>query len=361
MNVNILISLVIIIFFIICIRAGKMTINNSTNIPNINLRDKNIDSIDIPDVKWPYINLKDENGKNINMLCIRGYLITEKEKKQFLDYINKGIKFVGCSSNLSFPRKCDSIHGSCHIEKNILINGKKVEEYVLGWLHCFKRPEEYVYGNIPRLLISESDFTPDYIKPNNKNKTKIYDYITIQPRDSISCDTGWWHHYKNWPLAHKCIKVFTDELGLKGLIVGRDDCPVSVDNINLVTITGQINYFKLLDYMRQTKFILLPNLEEASPRVLTEALSVNIPIFLYDNILCGWKYLNDKTGIGFNEDNIKIQAEELLKNISVGKYSPEKYYRENYGLKISGKQLRNFLKEINPGVSDCEYVKFPVS
>ena len=277
------------------------------------------------------------------------------------DYVNQGIKFVGCSSNLSFPRKCDSKYGKCHIEENILINGKKVEEYVLGWLHCFKNADEYIYGNIPRLLISESDFTPEYIRSNNKNNTKIYDYITIQPRDSNSCDFGWWHHYKNWPLAHKCIKVFTDELGLKGLIVGRKDCPVSVDNINLVTVTGKINYWKLLDYMRQTKFILLPNLEEASPRVLTEALAVNVPIFLYDNILCGWKYLNDNTGIGFNENNIKIQAEELLKNISIGKYSPEKYYRENYGVKNSGKQLKNFLKQINPGLSDCEYVKFPVS
>ena len=30
---------------------------------------------DIPDVKWPFINLKDENGKNINMLCIRGHMM----------------------------------------------------------------------------------------------------------------------------------------------------------------------------------------------------------------------------------------------------------------------------------------------
>ena len=38
----------------------------------------------IPDVDWPFLNLKDENGKNINMLAIRGYLEYDGENsKQF--------------------------------------------------------------------------------------------------------------------------------------------------------------------------------------------------------------------------------------------------------------------------------------
>jgi len=355
-NINLIYIITIIIIFVLYLCVSNTKNNYQSNTKNNYQSNKII----IPDVKWPYINLKDENDKNINMLCIRGYLITNEEKEQFLDYINKGIKFVGCSSSLSFPRICDNTHGSCNIKDNILIEGKKIEEYVLGWLHCFKNPNDYIYGNIPRLLISESDFTPEYIKPTEKNNTKIYDYITIQPKDS-NCEYMWHSHNKNWPLAYKCIKIFADELNLKGLIVGRDNCPINVDNMNNVTPTGQLGYWDLLDKIRQTKFILLPNLEDASPRVLTEALSVNVPIFLYDNILCGWKYLNEQTGIGFNEDNIKIQAEELLKNIELDMYSPEKYYRENYGVMNSGKQLKKFLKQINPDLSECEYVKFPVS
>ena len=322
-------------------------------------------SIKIPDVKWPYINLKNEKNENINMLCIRAYLTTNEEKDEFLEYYNSGIKFVGCSSNLSFPRVCDSIHGICHIEKNILIYGKNIEDYVLGWLHCFKEPDKYIKNNLPKLLISESDFTPEYIKPTKKNNKKIYDYITIQPKDK-SCDRGWWHYYKNWPLAYKCIKIFTDELNYKGLIVGRDDCPISVDNTNLVTVTGKLDYWTLLDKMRQSKFILLPNLEEASPRVLTEALALNVPIFLYDDILGGWKYLNENTGIGFNETNIKEQVEVLMKNIDNGNYSPgenspRENYINNYGVQKSGIQLKDFLKQINPDLPEYEYVKFPVS
>ena len=45
----------------------------------------------------------------------------DNNKKDFLEYINKGIKFIGCSSYLSFPRICDNNKGSCHLEKNIKI------------------------------------------------------------------------------------------------------------------------------------------------------------------------------------------------------------------------------------------------
>ena len=108
----------------------------------------------IPDVKWPFINLKDENNKNINMLCIRG-ILNDKEKLQFLDYINRGIKFIGCSSYLSFPKECENIHGDCHKDGIYKIEGKDIEEYVLGWCHCFRDPDKYIKHNIPRILISE--------------------------------------------------------------------------------------------------------------------------------------------------------------------------------------------------------------
>ena len=31
---------------------------------------KYIETGEVPDVEWPFLNLKDENGKNINMLVI---------------------------------------------------------------------------------------------------------------------------------------------------------------------------------------------------------------------------------------------------------------------------------------------------
>lgn len=311
---------------------------------------------DIPDVKWPFLNLLDENGKKINMLCVRAYLDTDEHKNKLLEFVDKDIKLVGCSSNQSFPRKCDNPHGNCNIT-DMKINDKYIEEYVLGWCHCFREPEKYIRGNIPKILLSESDFNSEDLE--FKVMEKKYDYIAVQPKDNDQCEIKWTGYYKNWPLAEKCIKVLSDELNLKGLIVGRDSCPVNIKNQENIETTGFLDYGIFLDKIRQSKFMLLPNLEEASPRILTESLSMNVPVFVNEQILGGWKYVNDDTGVFFNESNIKEQALLLLNNYD--NYKPRDYYINNHGIKHSGKQFRDFLKSIYPDLSPCKYVKFNVS
>jgi hypothetical protein len=317
--------------------------------------------IEVPDVKWPFLNLKDENNKNVNMLVIRGYLENNGDySKQFIDYLNQGIKFIGCSSHQSFPRICDNPHGECHKEENIKVFGKDIEDYVLGWCHCFREPDKYIKPGIPKILISESDFNSENLH-YDPNLPKIYDYITIQPKDNDKCTIGWSGHYKNWPLAEKCIQVLSDDLGLKGLIVGRDGCPVNIKNKDLIETTGFVQHGELMKLMTQSRFILLPNTEEASPRVLTESLTMNVPIFVNYDILGGWKYVNDKTGVFFTESTIKESATTLMNNIKNNVYSPREYYLNNHGLKTSGRDLRDFLKSINPDLNDCEYVRFEIS
>jgi glycosyltransferase involved in cell wall biosynthesis len=341
--------LILVVFFVLII--GIVLLIKYTRIFKTT-----ITSDDIPDVKWPFLNLKDENNKNINMLCIRGYLDDDDSKKEFLQYINKGIKFIGCSSNQSFPRKCDNTYGSCHLDKNIKINDKYIEDYVLGWCHCFREPDKYIRGNIPRILISESDFNSENLKI--KHLEKKYDYIAVQPKDNDECTIGWTSYYKNWPLAEKCIKILSDDLNLKGLIIGRDGCPINVEKKENIESVKVLPYGDFIDKIRESRFMLLPNLEDASPRVLTESLCINTPVFVNENILGGWKYVNNDTGIFFNENNIKEQAKIMLKNINDNKYNPRDYYLNNYGLKNSGKQLRDFLKSIYPELTDCKYVRF---
>ena len=322
---------------------------------------KYIETGEVPDVKWPFLNLKDENGKNVNMLVIRGYLEYNGENtKQFIKYLNQGIKFIGCSSHQSFPRICNNPHGGCHKAENIKVFGKDVEDYVLGWCHCFREPEKYIKSGIPKILISESDFNSEkfYYDPN---LPKIYDYISIQPKDNDQCTLGWHGHYKNWPLAEKCIKVFSDELGLKGIVIGRGKCPVNIKNKHLVHTTDLVPHNELMKYMTQSRFILLPNTEEASPRVLTESFTMNTPAFINRDILGGWKYINDKTGLFFTENTIKESVIRLMNNIKMNTYSPREYYLNNYGMKNSGKKLRDFLKSINPELSECEHVRFEIS
>lgn len=312
---------------------------------------------EIPDVKWPFINLKDEKGRNVNMLCIRGHMKAH-EKEQFLEYYNKGIKFLGCSSYMSYPRVIDNQHGFSHQDEYIKINGKYIESYVLGWCHCFKEPNKYIRRGIPKVLISESDFNNERLEV--KDLGIKYDYIMYQPKDSDKCEINGWHsHNKNWSLAEKAIKVLSDDMNLKGIITGRGGCPVNIKNKDNIEVSDFIKFHGFMDKIRQSRFVVIPNLEDASPRLLTEALCLEKPIFVNEDILGGWKYVNDKTGTFFNENNIQEKATWLMNNY--GNFTPRKFYMDNYGDVNSGKRLKAFLKKIYPDLSPCEYVKFPVS
>ena len=310
---------------------------------------KNLD--EVPDVEWPFLNLKDENGRNINMLVVRGYLeYNRKNTKQFLEYLNRGIKFIGCSSHQSFPRVCNNPYGGCHKAENIKVFGKDVEDFVLGWCHCFREPEKYIKPGIPKILISESDFN---------SEDALYD-PSIKKRYE-QCEIGWNGESKKWDLAEKCIQVLSDELGLIGLIVGRGKCPINVKNKDRVISTPILKKSEFHRKIMESRFMLLPNTEEASPRVLTESLVLNTPVMVNNEILGGWKYVNDKTGLFFTENTIKESAIRILNNIKRNTYSPREDYLSKYGLKKTGRELRDFLKSINPDLSDCEYVRFDTS
>ena len=88
---------------------------------------------------------------------------------------------------------------------------------------------------------------------------------------------------------------------------------------------------------------------------------MNTPVLVNRDILGGWKYVNEKTGLFFTENTIKESVYKIMDNIKMSQYSPREYYLNNYGLKNSGRQLRDFLKSINPELSECEYVRFDVS
>ena len=81
---------------------------------------------------------------------------------------------------------------------------------------------------------------------------------------------------------------------------------------------------------------------DASPRILAEGLCLNKPILLNKNIVGGWKYINDKTGEFFNDENdIDSSLQKIITNYK--NYTPRKYFSENYGPKTSGKILAGFI------------------
>jgi hypothetical protein len=239
-------------------------------------------------------------------------------------------------------------------------------EMCKGWLHCFKNPEKYIPTDKPHVLISESDFVnykqvPYDINPSgNINIEREFDFLYSCPKvnETSSCD-DWVSHNKNWELAKKCLPILCEKFKLKGLLIGRKDCEIAEGCKPYITTTGWLDYGENIKQYNKCKFIFVPNVRDASPRVITEAMSADCAVLINSNILGGWKYAVEETGSLFNDENDFEQSlQKLLNNMNI--YQPRKHFVENYGKEKTGKKMAEFIKRFYPMVyppaNEIEYV-----
>ena len=82
------------------------------------------------------------------------------------------------------------------------------------------------------------------------------------------------------------------DYNLKGLLVGRKGCKLPDRCEKNLETTGWLSQMKLTEAFQKSKFILIPNQSDASPRILTEAMCCNCCVLVNYNIVGGWKYIS---------------------------------------------------------------------
>jgi hypothetical protein len=207
--------------------------------------------------------------------------------------------------------------------------------------------------------MSESDF---YDVEENNNINKIYDFIYICNKDSDNCPLDGWNAInRNYNLALKCFPIMINEYNLKGLCVGRIGCDLSEYGDNLIT-TDFLPWNELQQKMRESRFLFLPNIYDASPRVIAECLIKNVPVLMNKNIICGFKYINENTGEFFiDENDIKNGLDNLLYKLKNNNIFPKKWWEENYSVDKCSIILRNFLFTQYPDIlKDIKKVSFVI-
>lgn len=319
----ILISLIIVLLFV-----NKIKIQNEYfGIPTNHER--------------PFVNVYGDNHEQIKIVLLSHPFTRENSWQQYNDYKKNKFLILGIASYNEFPKittnKLDSLYN-----KNDKAWKYDYMKLVDGWLHCFRNPDKYINPSIPKAFISESDFTDfETYKPDTHIK-KIYDYIYVCPKDSDGKCFGWAAENKNWKLALHCIKVLSGKQHLKGLLVGRKGCDLPNNCKHLLTTTDFLPQKKLIESYCKSKFILIPNKTDASPRVITEALCCNIPALVNYNIVGGWKYINNKNGALFkNLDEVEKGSHYIINNLD--SLQPRKEFINNYGYKNTGKRLKEFV------------------
>ena len=227
----------------------------------------------------------------------------------------------------------------------------------IRWLNMYASPDSIFPINLPVIQLSHSDFSVleiDYDAEVAQGKhEKMYDFIYVMTNTEaevkVDC-TGWGAYAKNWPLAKKAMDIMCLEMNFTGVVLGIVDsngnsCEIPPSCQDKLVTAPYVNYFEGLNFMRQSKFLLLPQVYDASPRVAVEAMSLNIPLLMNNQIVGGWKYINEQTGEFFN-DNMSDFRSSLAKLVSrLDSYSPRSYVELNYGTKKAGSKLRAFVEE----------------
>jgi hypothetical protein len=280
---------------------------------------------------WPFLAVTDRTGRS-NGWCVLGGPLRKQPDLDTYHALRRSFRFVGFTSYVTFPS----------VKEGLISD---YESLCDGWCHCFREPDLYISPGAPRQLISESDFvdhrsiSPDKICEGN-DPGKDFDFIYV-------CLPGQWKEMtKNWALAKRCLSRLCYDLNLKGILLGRWQILDLPFHRNL-TIVGDVPHKKILEYVRRSRLLFVPSIMDASPRILAEALCLDVPILVNEQILGGWKYVSASSGVFFrSEDDV---ADAALRCLEAG-FQPRKWFRENYGPEPSSSRLSAFLGGLDSDV-----------
>ena len=302
---------------------------------------------------FPFRYFTDENENELPFVAVTGPFREDAAKKKYYEYINQNIHIFGITAYKTFPNSklFGKEEGKYEREDTF-----KYTKEIKNWLCCFQNKAKYGFSNWNHTIdISESDF---YDVDTESKKEKKYDFLYICNKDSDSCPKDGWNAInRNFKLACECFPIMCNEYNWKGLVVGREGCDLDTYGGKL-EVVGWLDYHILQEKMRESRMLFLPNILDASPRVIAECLIKDVPVLMNRNIVCGTKYVNYETGELFTDSNDIRSAIDKLKQ-RMYKISPQKWWSTHYGRKKSEEKLRDFLEECFPGtLTNVSRVKF---
>ena len=309
---------------------------------------QNIENLSVEGVKLerPWVNLYDDKGNLLNVTLLSRPFFQADDDKIYETKIKGKLNILGISSYQEFPNEPFNPKDGYNSTTNKYDYNRWIK-MCKGWIHCFKNPNDYLPSKMKRILLSESDFIDCQVHKENKQIKKKYDFMYVCHRDDLEdCSTKEWVAFnKNLELAEKCFKILCEKKKLKGLLIGRSGCKLPGCTKRNINTTKKLEYNDLMKIYDQCKIIFIPNVHDASPRVLTEAMCHNMRCLVNEQLIGGWKYVNNQTGEFFKDEN---DFEEKLTKIldNYDKYTPRKYFVNNYSIEKSGKILKDFIYSI---------------
>lgn len=293
-----------------------------------------------------------QNNEYVNVIMVRAPY-RGKDDEELYNFYKDDILFLGISSFESFPLKSPNPYSS-----------KYESDYYLdmfeGFLHNMHDPEVHFPSSVKTILMSQSDFMLDepirYGK-RHKNVEKVYDFVYSGGDQDVESDcVGWASYNKNFSLVREALEVMcSSEFNVTGVLVanknkaGTKSCSIPKSCDGKMVQTTFLDQSTFFDYLSKARWAFLPQVCDASPRVSTQALSMDVPLLMNQNIMGGWKYLlPGESGEFFHDmSNFKKSLRRILDNTrgETSPYRPLDFVTKNYGNEKSGERLLQFVKE----------------
>lgn len=302
---------------------------------------------------WNIISILDEKNQDTNWVAVRAPIKSQQEEDNLALLVREmGKKIILLSSYQEFPGKISNPHEYIPHRENVLT--EEFGEDIVLWCHCF-RPEKMstlgippAFEKIPRILLSESDF---YASQNTlMEKASIANHPTEKKYDFfVSLPGGDWNTWiRGVQYGVRWINYMFHRLGMTFLVVGENRQSHFLKGI---TVIGNQTWDDFTSHMNSCRYLFCPSHYDASPRILVEALCLNLPILLNNEILGGWKYIQEKTGMLYNpKDNIRDTLQKFLKKAL--QFEPQKSSRIMLDRERSAKVLASALLSSTLWVED---------
>ena len=279
--------------------------------------------------RWPFMFINDKNGIRTQWVVLHAPIQSQSRMDMYSDYRQQGLRFIGMTSFMTFPAK----------QKDTQLDYSSICE---AWAHCFRVPSNSLPENRPQVLLPFSDF----IDPLSISKHQFQDSSTESETYDflyLGSNEPWKMEAKNWQLAIKCLPLLCNKLGLRGAVVGVD--PKIIPECNGLTVKPWLPHQQFLQLLSNCRFLFAPNTLDASPRVLAEALCLDVPVIANRTLIGGWHYISKHSGVFFHDEHDICAAAQQCLN---GQFQPRTFFINQFGPQRSGKILHSLIKQLEP-------------
>ena len=125
----------------------------------------------------------------------------------------------------------------------------------------------------------------------------------------------------------KCFDELLERTNYKILIIGRE-VPQHLQSKKNIRFIESQNFTDFIRILSRTKVLFVPSVHDASPRILTQAMTMGVGIVVNKYIVGGWHYVNKETGGFFSDEgDIVSVVNRVIKRQKNEELSPRRWYQ----------------------------------